>query len=166
MVHRLAAQTAQHEPPSKASEKSMISVAPLAPSPKACIGQPTIDLEAVLTNRSEKSIELSADGVVHDVLFRRFVSNKPVDGTGLLLDFKPIHWTNIAPHQTVVIPFSEPITDKVFMTAGLFTVEINFEVILKNSEQHARSQESIPSNRVFFLLAACNGDSMERVAPH
>jgi hypothetical protein len=154
----LIAQTTPYASPSDASEKRVMTVRLLLPSPMACVGQPSLDLEAVLTNSTERSVELSADGVVHNITFQKYVSGKPIDGTGLLLDFKPEHWITIGPHQSIVVPFTEPITAKLFGTPGIFSVEIEFGVILKNKEQYSVFPGSILSNKTVFLLSDCNGD--------
>jgi len=128
------------------------------------MGRTTLDLEAVLTNSTSESVVLSSDGVVHVISFRKYVGDKPEDGTGRLIDFEPEHWITIAPHQSAVVPFTEPIkekqfsTEKLFGSAGVFSVQIEFAVILKNREQYAKFPGSARSNEVLFALSDCRGD--------
>jgi len=141
--------------PLGASEKGKITVRLLVPSPIVCTGQQILNLEAVLTNSSEEAVELSQDGVVHSISFERYEKAKSTGSTGWLLDIQPGHWITIAPHQSVVVPFTEPITDKLFGTAGLFSVRIEFAVLLKNSAQYSIFPGSIPSSDSLFLLSDC-----------
>jgi hypothetical protein len=144
--------------PAGALEKAPIEVRLFVPSPIACVGQPALDLEAVLTNSSDQAVELSEDGVVHDISFLKYENGKQIDGTGMLLDLKPGHWITIAPHQSVVVPFTEPITGKAFAVSGLFTVQIGFALILKNPEQYSKFPDSVPSNKAMFFVSNCKGD--------
>jgi hypothetical protein len=123
-----------------------------------CSGRQTIDLEAVLTNSSDEAVELSQNGVVHDISFERYENAKSTGNTGWLLDYPPGKWITIGPHQSVVIPFTEPITDKVFGAAGLFSVQIEFGVLLKNPEQYSLFPGSAPSNKALFLISDCKAD--------
>jgi hypothetical protein len=135
------------------------------------MGQATLDLEAVLTNSTSDSVVLSSDGVVHIVSFRKYVGDKPEDGTGWLIDFEPEHWITIAPHQSVVVPFTEPIkekqfgTEKLFSLAGVFSVQIEFAVILKDREQYAKFPGSARSNEALFTLSDCRSDPAAQDSP-
>jgi hypothetical protein len=144
--------------PLGASEKGSITVRLLVPSPLVCSGQQTIDLEAVLTNSSEEAVKLSQDGVAHSISFERYEKAKSTGSTGWLLDIQPGHWITIAPHQSVVVPFTEPITDKLFGMAGLISVQIELGILLKNPEQYSRFPGSAPSNKALFLLSDCKSD--------
>jgi hypothetical protein len=141
--------------PSGALEKGSIVIRLLVPSPMVCIGQPTFDLEAVLTNTSQEAVVLSQDGVAHSISYRKYENDKPIDGTGLLLDIKPDHWIKVAPNQSVIIPFTEPLSEKLFGELGLFSVQIEFGVILKNREQYAMFPGTVLSNQAFFLVTNC-----------
>lgn len=154
----LSAQISHSATQPETTGKGLLNVRLLVPSPAVCVGQSTLGLEAVLTNSSEESVELSAEGVVHSVSFRKYVNGKQTNGTGSLLDFKPEQWITVAPHQSVVIPFTEPITDKLFGAAGFFSVAIEFGVVLKKREQYSRFPGSVPSNTVIFLLTDCKSD--------
>lgn len=145
-------------PPLGASDDKAIAVRLLVPSPMACHGQQVIELEAVLTNLSEKSVELSQDGVVHSISIEKYEKAKSIGSTGWLLDIQPGHWIKIDPHQSVVVPFTEPITDKLFGTAGLFSVQIDFGVLLKNPELYSIFPGSAPSNKALFFLSDCKSD--------
>ncbi len=152
-------------PCSGASEKGTIAVRLLVPSPMVCVGQQTLDLEAILTNASEQAVELSQDGVVHSISFERFEKATSTGSTGLLLDIKPGHWITIAPHQSVVVAFTEPITDKLFVAGGLFSARIEFGVLLKNAAQYSMFPGSIPSNKTLFLISDCKSDSTSVSSP-
>jgi hypothetical protein len=151
--------------PLRASEKGTITVRLLAPSPMICAGQQTLDLEAVLTNSSEEAVELSQDGVVHSISFEKYEKAKSTGSTGWLLDIQPGHWITIAPHQSVVVPFTEPITDKLFGAAGLFSARIEFAVLLKNPARYSMFPGSIPSNGTLFLLSDCKSDPTPAPSP-
>lgn len=141
-----------------AAEKGAITVRLLAPEPMVCSGQKTVELEAVLTNKSEEPVELSQDGVVHSVSFIRYeVANSK--STGWLLDFLPGHWVTIASHQSVVTPFTVPLKDKLFQGIGLFSVSIDFGVLLKDPDQYSTFPASAGSNRVFFMIHECETES-------
>jgi hypothetical protein len=148
-----------------------LSVRLLVPSPRVCMGRSTLDLEAVLTNSTNENVVLSSDGVVHIVSFRKYLGDKPEDGAGWLIDFEPKHWITIPPHQSVVVPFTEPIkekqfgTEKLFSTAGVFSVQIEFAVILKNFEQYARFPGSARSNEALFTLSDCRSDPTMQDSP-
>lgn len=145
-------------PPLRASSVGAMTVRLLVPSPVACRGQQTLDLEAVLTNSTGEVVELSEDGVAHHISFQKFDNGRFVNATGLLLDIRPQHWVKLAPHQTVVIPFTEPITDKEFSSVGLFTAQIDFGVFLKNSAQYSTFPGSVQSNSALFLVTECSND--------
>jgi hypothetical protein len=170
-VHTSSAQSPLSTQSPVSSKDGALSVRLLVPLPRVCIGRSTLDLEAVLTNSTSESVVLSSDGVVHIISFRKYVGDKPGDGTGWLIDFEPEHWKTIAPHQSVVVPFTVPIkekqfgTEKLFGSAGVFSVQIEFGVILKNREQYARFPGSARSNEVLFTLSDCRSDPAAEDSP-
>ena len=146
----------------RGADPETIAVRLLAPSPHACIGQPILDLEAVLTNTSAVAVEISPDGVNHAIRLAKYQDGNEVDSGSILRDVEPRSWIQIAPHQSIIVPFSQQMSLKnmklvsMLSSSGLFEVSISFEVITKEHDGSASFKNSVRSNGALFLLSECS----------
>jgi hypothetical protein len=140
-----------------AADPAPIAVRLLVPIPRVCAGQKTLDLEAVLTNNSPKTIEISSDGVSYIFAVTKIKDGKSIDERNFLREITPVNWVRIAPHQSVIIPFTEsissdaPFVGPLFTEPGTFAIFIDFAIIQKNSNGKTRLPNSARSNTAMFM---------------
>lgn len=138
-----------------------ISVRLAIPRSTVCLGAKGFAVDAVLTNDSDKSIEISPDGLYSSVRLTKYRDNKIASGGGHLAEITPVSWTKLAPRQSIVATFTQSIgsgesEDKqFFQTAGLFSIQVGFEVFVKTKPPSYSFRGTSKSNEAFFLLTEC-----------
>jgi hypothetical protein len=155
---------------SGASGLEPISVRLLVPNPRACVGQQTLSLEAVLTNNTKKTIEISGDGVSHIIAVTKYKDGKSVGFRNFLREIKPVKWVRIAPHQSVIVPSTEPIgpnapfVGSLFTESGTFAIMIEFAILQRNPDGNAHLPNEARSNEAMFMIGDCSDESGD-IAP-
>jgi hypothetical protein len=158
--------------PVQASDLEPITVRLLVPNPRVCIGQRTLKLEAVLTNNTQRTVEMSSDGVSHIVYIAKFQGGKIIREQNVLADIIPANWVRIASHQSVIVPFTQSIgPDDLFFGSllketGTFEIMVDVGIMNKNPNENGRFPNSNRSNNAMFMISDCSDEPTSgNVAP-
>ncbi|HEY1209769.1 MAG TPA: hypothetical protein VGE85_10405 [Terracidiphilus sp.] len=154
-----------------AIDQDILSVKILTISPDICIGHLTLDLEAVLTNETSRTIEINSAGVEGGIKVFKYERNiaAPLFVTidDLDIDYFKDKWVRIPPHKSVVILFSEPLSDedsslvKALNNTGPYAILIEFAVYERLKNGRIIFRGTVESNMAMFMIGDCSNKSIE-----
>jgi hypothetical protein len=124
-----------------AADNNAITVRLLAPNPEVCLGQ-KLGLEAVLTNSGKSAIQVSTIGVRGGISLSRYKEDTPEFVANYLAELIPDAikngpWVWIPAHQSVSVPFTEPmdqsdpVMEHAYDSPGFFSMQIEFAVFTR-----------------------------------
>jgi hypothetical protein len=148
-----------------AQKANPISFRLLATSANVCVGKPTLELEAVLTNQGDEELIINADGLDHHVDLARYDNGAEVDSQHLLKEMGAYSWQHIGPHQSIIVSFAESLsTDGLLMhkfdsKPGLYEIRTRYSVYAERADASVDYLGNVLSNGVFFLLSSCKKES-------
>jgi hypothetical protein len=147
---------------SPGQEQQLVAVRLIPPAGDVCLGSPTFNAEAVLTNLTNRALEASPDGLQSNLMFAKYKETTPVDGGGGISEITPKTWIRLLPHQSVIVPFKISVKDKqsisrLFDSPGFVGLQIGFGSFIRGSGNSVRFSGSVKSNKVYFLVANCTG---------
>lgn len=137
-----------------------IEVRLLAPTPNVCIGQSEVGLEAILTNTTDREIEISPQGVAHIIAAEKFEGEKQIAHRGGLRDIEYSKWISIPPHGSNLVPFAAEATDQFSLAGlldspGLIEVRIGFQVYPRNWSESEALGGTVYTNSVLLRVRKC-----------
>ena len=143
-------------------EQQLVAVQLIPPTGDVCLGSPTVDAEAVLTNLTNQALETSPDGLQSNLMFAKYKETTPVEGGGGISEITPKTWTRLLPHQSVLVPFKISVKDqqsisRLFDSPGFVSLQIGFGSFIRGSGNSVRFSGSVKSNKVYFIVANCTG---------
>lgn len=159
---------------SSATDSVVVSVRLLAPSPTVCMGQPTLKLEAVLTNNSGSAFDINVNGI-GGVYLQKYKDGKETDSRNGIGDPQFGDYIRVPPHQTVIVPLSwgigqdEQFGGDMLRTPGEYSIQINYYLNGKKVGTKYNSLGAVLTNKVMFLISDCKdvplGKTSKTVSP-
>ncbi len=141
--------------PSGAEAPTGIVVRLLARTPNVCLGEQTVDLEALITNKSEVPIEITPDGVRYGVELAKKDKTGKEDRRHMVREIEPDDWRTLNPQQTIIVPFKESVTAPFFEGPGIYKIAVRYGAYTRK-DGAIQFTGAINSNSVMFEIAACN----------
>jgi hypothetical protein len=149
-----------------AADNNAITVRLLAPNPEVCLGQ-KLGLEAVLTNSGKSAIQVSTIGVRGGISLSRYKEDTPEFVANYLAELIPDAikngpWVWIPAHQSVSVPFTEPmdqsdpVMEHAYDSPGFFSMQIEFAVFTRSPAKPIEFRGDVPSNKFMFHLVDCS----------
>jgi hypothetical protein len=143
---------------------SPLSITISLPSRSICVGDASLKIHAILTNSSNKSLEVSPDGVHSVVMLLKYENGKVVETGGYIGEVIPRTWIIIKPHAAASIDFEEaidgkgPIAANFFALPGIFSLQIEFAIFPRNKFPLASIKGPTRSNEAKFRVDTCHKD--------
>jgi hypothetical protein len=134
-----------------------IAVRVVTPHPTVCWGERMIELEAAITNNSDASVEITPQGLGYEVDLTKWDKTGRENRHHIVRDGEPENWQTLGPHQTVVIPFKEPIGD-FFYGPGFYMITEGYGAYTREKGS-TRFTGAINANGVIIEIIACKKNS-------
>ncbi len=153
-----------------ADDQHLISIKIIPTSAEKCAEESSLNIEAVLTNESSRSIEISPAGVGGGEWIFRYEKGKAQSLRRLVDDFdidwiSKGKWVRIAPHKSLAITFIQDLSGGIpdFITelskTGVYAISIDFKVFERTKGGQIEFRGTAESNRAIFLIGDCGKEA-------
>ncbi len=136
----------------------------MMPLPDQCASSASVQLEAVVTNISNKAFAVETIGIPQSLSFNGPVPSSPEQGVrvkNVAYDpiggvKRPTRYVILKPGGVVVVPFSVSLRDPFFADSGVYSVQIRYSQFERSLFKGIRSYVGkAQSNEVLFRIRQC-----------
>jgi hypothetical protein len=137
----------------------------LVPSANVCAAQPSLELEAVLTNEGKDELVINVDSLDVHVDLTKYENGTASKSQHMIKEAGAHSWRHVGPHQSIIVPFSESLrSDELLMhrfdeIPGLYEIQTLHAEYVRRADGKIDFLGRILSNKVFFLLSSCTKES-------
>jgi len=137
----------------------------LVPYANVCAAQPSLALEAILTNEGKDELVISADNLDRHVDLTKYEHGVASKSQHMIKEVGEHSWRHIGPHQSIIVSFSESLRgDELLMhrfdeMPGLYEIQTLYSAYVKRADGKIEFLGDVLSNRAFFLLSSCKKES-------
>jgi hypothetical protein len=134
-------------------------------SANVCAAQPSLELEAILTNEGKDQLVINADSLDVHVDLTKYENGAASKSLHMIKEVGTHSWRHIGPHQSIIVSFSESLLgDESLMHRfdeihGLYEIQTLYSAYVKRADGKIEFLGDVLSNRVFFLLYSCKKES-------
>jgi hypothetical protein len=131
-------------------------------SPHACVRQASLQLEVVLTNISDSSIEISSEGVANGIWISKLKNGESEDEARIIQEVHPKSWITLLPNRSFVYPIELSLNmnnmklGSLLQSTGAFEIFLVPLLFLREPNGTVTSERLAPTNGAIFFLSECH----------